>query len=65
MVQIVLSVLLSIAVLIGISLMSKVKTAVRGNMISALAMLIGVVMTLLFSGVIRAWTIYPALIIGA
>ena len=65
MVQIVLSVLLSIAVLIGISLMSKVKTAVRGNMISALAMLIGIVMTLLFSGVINAWTIYPALIIGA
>ena len=65
MAQIVLSVLLSIAVLIGISFMSKVKTAVRGNMISAMAMLVGVVMTLLFSGVIRAWTIYPALIIGA
>ena len=65
MAHIVLSVLLSIAVLIGISMMSKVKTAVRGNLISATAMLVGVVMTLLFSGVISAWTIYPALIIGA
>ena len=45
-IQIIISVLLSIAVLAGISMMSKVQTAVRGNLLSALAMLIGVVATL-------------------
>ena len=64
-VQIILSTLLSVAVLVGISMMSKVKTSVNGNLLSALAMLIGVVATLLFSGVVSAWTIYPAIIIGA
>lgn len=64
-IQITLSALLSIAVLIGISMMSKVKSSVNGNLLSALAMLVGVVATLLFSGVVSAWTIYPAIIIGA
>ena len=64
-IQIILSALLSVAVLVGISMMSKVKTSVNGNLLSALAMLVGVVATLLFSGVVSAWTIYPAIIIGA
>jgi NAD(P) transhydrogenase subunit beta len=64
-VQIILSLILSIAVLIGISMMSKVRTAVAGNLISALAILVGVVATLLICGVVNAWTIYPAIIIGA
>ncbi|MBQ7191332.1 MAG: NAD(P)(+) transhydrogenase (Re/Si-specific) subunit beta [Paludibacteraceae bacterium] len=64
-VQIILSVLLSLAVLGGISMMSKVKTAVAGNMLSALAMLVGVVATVWFSGVMTVWTIYVAVIIGA
>ncbi len=64
-IQIIISVLLSIAVLVGISMMSKVRTAVNGNLLSALAMLVGVVATLLYSGVLSAWTIYPAIIIGA
>lgn len=64
-VQIILSLILSIAVLIGISMMSKVRTAVAGNLISALAIIVGVVTTLLLCGVISAWTIYPAIIIGA
>ncbi|MGP1477772.1 MAG: NAD(P)(+) transhydrogenase (Re/Si-specific) subunit beta [Phocaeicola sp.] len=63
-IQVIFSVILSIAVLIGISMMSKVKTAVTGNLISALAILIGIVATLLLSGVVSAWTIYPAMIIG-
>lgn len=63
--QVFLSAALSVAVLIGISMMSKVKTSVNGNLLSALAMLIGVVATILFSGVISAWTIYPAIVIGA
>ena len=63
--QIVLSILLSLAVLGGISMMSKVKTAVAGNLLSALAMLVGVVATLIFSNILSAWTIYVAVIIGA
>lgn len=63
--QIVLSILLSLAVLGGISMMSKVKTAVKGNLLSALAMLVGVVATVVFSGVMSVWTIYVAIVIGA
>ena len=64
-IQIIISALLSVCVLAGISMMSKVKTSVNGNLLSALAMLIGVVATLYFSGVVSAWTIYPAILIGA
>ena len=64
-VQLILSIVLSLAVLTGISMMSKVKTAVNGNLLAALAMFVGVVATLFFCGVISAWTIYPAIIIGA
>ena len=64
-IQIVISALLAVAVLAGISMMSKVKSSVNGNLLSALAMLIGIIATLFFSGVVTAWTIYPAIIIGA
>jgi NAD(P) transhydrogenase subunit beta len=64
-IQIIISIVLSVAVLAGISMMSKVQTAVRGNLLSALAMLVGVVATLWFSGVASAWTIYPSIIVGA
>ena len=50
--QIVLNVILALLVLAGISMMSKVETAVRGNKLSALAMLIGVVATLFFANVV-------------
>ena len=63
--QIVISALLALLVMAGISMMSRVQTAVRGNLLSALAMLAGVVATLFFSGVVSAWTIWPAIIIGA
>lgn len=63
-IQIILSIILSIAVLVGISMMSKVRTAVAGNLISAFAILIGVVATLFICGAVNAWTIYPAIIIG-
>ena len=62
--QIILSALLAVCVLAGISMMSKVQTAVRGNLLSALAMLVGVVATLFFAGVVSVWTIYVAVIIG-
>ena len=65
MIQIIISVVLSLCVLAGISMMSKVSTSVRGNLLSALAMLVGVVATLFFSHVVSAWTIYVGILIGA
>ena len=64
-VQIILSAVLAVLVLAGISMMSKVKTAIAGNLLSALAMLCGIVATLLFAGVVSVWTIYVAILIGA
>ncbi len=64
-IQLVLSILLSLAVIGGISMMSKVKTAVAGNLLSALAMLVGVVATVFFSGILSVWTIYVAVLVGA
>ena len=63
--QIILSAILAVLVLAGISMMSKVKTAVAGNLLSAFAMLCGIVATLLFAGVVSVWTIYVAILIGA
>ena len=63
--QIIISTLLAVLVLAGISRMSKVKTAVAGNLLSALAMLCGIVATLLFAGVVSVWTIYVSILIGA
>ncbi len=63
--QIILSVLLSVGVLVGISMMSRVQTAAKGNMLSALALLGGIVATLLFSGTVSAWVVYPAIVVGA
>ena len=63
--QIIISAILAVLVLAGISMMSKVKTAVAGNLLSALAMLCGIVATLLFTGVVSVWTIYVSILIGA
>ena len=64
-IQIVVSIVLSLLVLTGISLMSRVRTAVAGNLLSAAAMLCGVVATLWFSGIVTAWTIYIGILVGA
>ena len=64
-VQIIISVVLSLAVLAGISMMSRVKTSVAGNLLSACAMLCGVVATLWFNGILTAWTVYAAVLVGA
>ena len=64
-IQIIISAVLAVCVLAGISMMSKVQTAVRGNLLSALAMLTGVVATLFFAGVVSVLTVYVALAIGA
>ena len=63
--QIIISALLAVLVLAGISMMSKVKTAVAGNLLSAFAMLCGIVATLFFTGVVSVWTIYVSILIGA
>ena len=63
--QIIISAILAVLVLAGISMMSKVKTAVAGNLLSALAMLCGIVATLFFAGVVSVWTIYVSILIGA
>ena len=63
--QIIISAILAVLVLVGISMMSKVKTAVAGNLLSALAMLCGIVATLFFAGVVSVWTIYVSILIGA
>ncbi len=63
--QIIISALLAVLVLVGISMMSKVKTAVTGNLLSAFAMLCGIVATLFFAGVVSVWTIYVSILIGA
>ena len=64
-IQVMISAVLALLVMVGISMMSRVQTAVRGNLLSAFAMLVGVVATLVFSGVVSAWTIWPAIAIGA
>ena len=63
--QIILSALLAVLVLAGISMMSKVRTAVAGNLLSAFAMLCGIVATLFFAGVVSVWTIYVSILVGA
>ena len=61
----ILCVLLSLMVLGGISMMSRVKTAVMGNTLSAVAMLGGIILTLVYNEILPAWSVYIFLIIGA
>ncbi len=63
-VYIILCAILSIAVLIGISFMSKVKTAVAGNLISAVSLFLGVVITLVYNNILSAWSIFLFMFIG-
>ncbi len=56
--------ILSVAVLIGISFMSKVKTAVAGNLISAVSLFLGVVITLVYNDILSAWSIFLFMLIG-
>ncbi|MPM32884.1 NAD(P) transhydrogenase subunit beta [bioreactor metagenome] len=56
--------LLSVTVLLGISMMSKVKTAVWGNIISAISVFTGIVVTLLYNQIISVGSIYVYMLIG-
>ena len=65
------SALLALLVVVGISMMSKPQTAKAGNQLSALAMLMGILFTLIqtkaevATPLALAWIIYPSLILGA
>src|SRR5690554_5546160 len=56
---------LSIVILLGIYLMSRVKTAVFGNFLSAVALTIGVVVTLVRYDALPVWVIYASVAVGA
>ena len=55
---------LSVLVLLGISMMSKVKTAVMGNFISAVCVFAGIVITLLYNEIVTVKSIYIYILIG-
>lgn len=55
---------LSIGVLVGISLMSKVKTAIAGNLISAFCVLLGVTITFYYKEIYSVWSIFLFILIG-
>ncbi|MEG1060234.1 MAG: NAD(P)(+) transhydrogenase (Re/Si-specific) subunit beta [Oscillospiraceae bacterium] len=55
---------LALAVLGGIAMLSKVKTAVAGNAVCMAAMLCAVVVTLYFDGAIAMWQLYLLLAVG-
>ena len=55
---------LAILVIAGISMMSKVKTAVMGNLLSAFGLLAGIVVTLLYYDILSVLSIYIYMLIG-
>ncbi len=60
----VICVILSMSVLLGIHLMSRVKTAKLGNQVSALAIAFGIIITLIKKDILPVWAIYPGMILG-
>ena len=61
----ILCVILTMGVLSGIHLMSRVETAAAGNRISALAITLGIVLTLIKKDIMPVWMIYPGMAAGA
>ena len=58
------AILLSIFVLTGIAMMSKVNISKIGNRISAIAMLLSIVMTIVYNGIGTVWSNYLGVAIG-
>ena len=56
---------LSLLVLLGIFLMSKVKKSVIGNRISAISMLLGIITTLVYNDILPIWMLYVSMAVGA
>ncbi len=57
--------ILSFLVLFGIYLMSKVEKAPLGNALSATALGLGIILTLVHKEILTVWVLYPALALGA
>ena len=57
-------VVLSLLVLLGIFLMSKVEKSVIGNLISAVAIAIGIIVTMIYKEILPVFIIYPSMIVG-
>lgn len=55
---------LTLVVLLGIYLMSKVKTSVLGNRLSAVSMLLGIALTIVYYELMPFWILYVAMGIG-
>ncbi|MFA5533289.1 MAG: NAD(P)(+) transhydrogenase (Re/Si-specific) subunit beta, partial [Mariniphaga sp.] len=60
----ILCALLAVAVLLGIHLMSRVETAKRGNQLSAMAIAVGIIVTLIKKDILPVWLIYPGMLVG-
>lgn len=56
--------ILTLGVLFGIHLMSRVEKAQLGNQISALAIALAIVLTLVKKDIIPVWILYPAMAVG-
>ncbi|MGV8963761.1 MAG: NAD(P)(+) transhydrogenase (Re/Si-specific) subunit beta [Candidatus Saccharimonadaceae bacterium] len=56
---------LALLVIVGISMMSKVKTAVTGNLLSAFSLLVGILVTLIQYKILGVITIYMFILVGA
>lgn len=61
----ILCAVLSLGVLLGIKWMSNVKTAVLGNRLSAVCMLIAIIMTLLHAGIVSQAMVWVGLVAGS
>ena len=61
----ILAVILTLAVLIGISLMSKVRKAVTGNLIGSVTMFLAIILTLWYYKIFTAIELWIAMLIGA
>lgn len=60
----VISIILAILVLLDIKLMSSPKTAVQGNRIGAISMLIAILVVLQTNGILNVPLIWAAMILG-
>ena len=61
----IVSLILSIAILIGIRLMSSPKTALKGNWLSALSMLVAVLLVLYHNQIISSPLLWIAMVLGS
>lgn len=60
----VISGFLALLVLLGIYFMSKVEKAIHGNRLSAIALTLGIVITLIYYDILPVWLLYVTIFIG-